>query len=495
MNDIIVLQKVNEVYLKVRCSKSQAMELKEHMAFYASDYKYHPRFKAGFWDGKLYLYDYKLNLLPIGALPKFVTFCETFKYEYLFDFDAEKEFGDSIKDETLERSFEYLFPPEQDYYPRDYQQEAIKKALLNKRGVLRLATGAGKSIIIYTLIRMLIAKGEKIILVVPSISLVEQMFSDFKEYGWDMADKHCNLLYSGQQIDPRKSVLITTWQSVYQKAPKFFEPYGALIIDETHGAKGQSIQEICKKCTSASYRIGLTGTMPKDEAEKWTIYGFLGPTIYDLSAKTLIDRGVLSQIQIKNVIAKYPVEMCKPMIDYPSEQNLINGYEKRTKVLDHILKQIPKGQNTLILVQRIKHLKMIRDHLLDNHQNLEVYEIYGDTKPEERERIRKLVDQRDDVALICSYATMAVGVSIKKLTNVVFFESYKSEVKVLQSIGRGLRKHESKECMILWDVVDDLRYPKGKKMISNFTYRHWENFRLSYYKEQGFEFSDETINI
>lgn len=321
------------------------------------------------------------------------------------------------------------------------------------------------------------------------------MFSDFKDYGWEDAEKHCNLVYAGKKIDPTKSITISTWQSIYNKGPAFFKDFTALMIDEVHLASGQSIQTICKNCNRAKYRIGLTGTMPKDDASRYTILGYLGPILYTLDAKTLMDEGVLTQIEIKNLIAKYPDEVCYRRDDYQKEQKAILDYKPRNKVLDYILSNVNDKENILILVQRIEHLKEVRDYLVDNHQKYNVHQIYGDTDPNERERIRKLIDSSENSIIVATFSTLSTGVNIKKLHHVVFFASYKSEIKVLQSIGRGLRTHESKTMMILRDVVDDMRYQHNKSLVKNYSYNHWEKFRLTYYKEQKFSYSDIQINI
>ena len=490
----IIVKKINEVYAKIECGKSQALELRQFISFFAPNYIFHPKFKAGLWDGKLYLFDISSHLLPIGALTKFIDFCKAFKYEYAFNFSVEELFN-NVPREGFERALECIFPTDCDYYPRDYQEEAIYRALTNKRGVLQLATGSGKSLVQYALVRYMIAENKKVILVVPSISLVEQMYSDFKEYNWTNIDKHVSLLYGGKEIDRNKEVLITTWQSIYSKDVSFFNDFDGLIIDEAHQSSSLSLQNICKKCVNASYRIGLTGTLPKEEATKWTIYGYLGPTLYELKSKELIDRGVLSKIEIKNVIAKYPEEMCHSYSEYCIEQKTIIDYKRRFKVLDHIIEKLDEKDNTLVLVQRIEYLKHIVDYLLDNHQKYEILVIYGNTAPEEREKIRKSIDVKDNVILVCTYGTMSTGVSIKKINNIVFFESYKSEIKVLQSIGRGLRKHPDKEKVVLYDVIDDMRYDNGSRVVSNYVYSHWEKFRKVYYKEQEFETKTEEVYL
>jgi superfamily II DNA or RNA helicase len=493
--EVIYLNKVNEVYFQLEMTRGQAMELKEMLSFYAPNYKYHPQFKAGFWNGKIPFFNIKENLLPIGLLPYFIDYCEQFKYPFVFNFDRTEEFGSDITEDRFNSFVDAIFPPDGNIYPRYYQQEAIYKVLTNKRGVLQLATSSGKSLIQYSIIRYLLAMNENILLVVPSISLVEQMFSDFESYGWTEAKEHCNLIYAGKSFDPNKKVTISTWQSIYNKSPEFFKKFTGLVIDEVHLAAGKSISTICSNCKNAAFRVGLTGTMPKDDASIATIVGYLGPVLYKLGAKELIDLGVISQIEIKNIIAKYPEKMCIQRMDYATEQKDIFEYANRTKKIMAKLVPIIRGQNTLLLVQRIEHLKEVRDHIVDNYQDFKVYTISGETKPEERERIRKIIDTEDNVILVATYQTLSTGVSIKKLHHIIFFASYKSEVKVLQSIGRGLRMHTSKDKMILWDVVDDMRYRNNGKAIKNYSYNHWEKYRLAYYEEQQFEYTNETINI
>lgn len=496
MNDeVIYLNKVNEVFFQLDMTKGQAMELKEMLSFYAPNYKYHPQFKAGFWNGKIPFFNTKDSLLPIGLLPYFVDYCEQFKYPFIFNFDRTEEFGSDVTEERFNAFIDMVFPPDGHIYPRYYQQEAIYKVLTNKRGVTVIPTGGGKSVTQYAIIRYLLAMGKNILLVVPSISLVEQMFSDFESYGWTDAKDYCNLIYAGKSFDQNKKVTISTWQSIYNKSPAFFKNFTGLMVDEVHLGSGKSISTICSMCVNADYRIGLTGTMPKDSASVATIVGYLGPVMYKLGTKELMDQGVLSQIEIRNVIAKYPEKMCIQRMDYATEQKDIFEYTNRTKKIINKIEPHMNGKNTLILVQRIEHLKEVRDYIVDNYQNFKVYTIYGEIKPEERERIRKLVDFEENIVLVCTYSTMSTGINIKRLHNVVFFASYKSEVKVLQSIGRGLRTHESKDKMILWDVVDDMRYKNNGKMVKNYSYNHWEKFRLAYYEEQSFEYTNETINI
>jgi superfamily II DNA or RNA helicase len=286
----------------------------------------------------------------------------------------------------------------------------------------------------------------------------------------------------------------STYQSLAKKSPAFFSKFTALLIDETHQITAAGIQTIAKNCVNAEYRLGFTGTVPKNEANRSTLFGYLGPISYELKAKELIDQGVISQIKINNLIMKYPQDYVKIGMDYQTEVKHIINYDKRNKALDYILENTDKTHNTLILVQRIEHLKAVKEYLEKKYPTYSVYDYYGDSTPEYRERVRKDTEKKGSTIIVSNYACFSTGVNVKRLHNIVFFSSYKSEIKIIQSIGRGLRKHESKEHMILWDCVDDLRYKDGGKMIKNYSYKHWQN-RKSYYEEQGFEYSDITINI
>jgi superfamily II DNA or RNA helicase len=300
-------------------------------------------------------------------------------------------------------------------------------------------------------------------------------------------------LYNGKEIS-NKNVLISTYQSLAKKTQTFFSKFDVVITDEAHTISGISIQNIMKSCVNAEYRIGLTGTLPSGEATKWTLFGYLGPVVYTLKSKELIEQGILSKITINNLILKYPNTMLKSRMDYQQEVKDIIEYENRNKALDYIIEKSDKTHNTLILVQRIEHLKDVKEYLETKYKEYSVYDYYGDSLPEYRELIRKQTEVKGSVIIVGSFATMSTGINIKRLHNIVFFASYKSEIKIIQSIGRGLRKHETKEQMILWDCVDDLRYREGNKMIKNYTYKHWIN-RKEYYQEQGFSYSDITLNI
>ena len=501
MQKTIKIKQINEVFLFIDCDSEQARELYHHVSCMAPNFQFHPKYRSRIWNGRISFFDTKTRLLPIGLLKDLISFAEKYSYECDFLFDVEKLIND-VSEEDVVDFYSKLFN-DSDFEPRDYQHEAIMSALTHKRGIIVSPTGSGKSLDIYTIIRFILLaqvdkkENDKILLIVPNISLVEQMFSDFKEYGWKDIDEYCGILYAGKEINYEKPVLISTWQSVYKRDSKFFSKFGTLIVDECHQAKATSINQIARECVNAEYRIGFTGTMSTVPADMYNIYGYLGPQIFNICTKTLQDKDVLSQITIANLILKYPDEVVKSMEEasYAHEVRFITDYEPRNKVFDFIIKSKEPGENILILCQRIKHLKNIESYVLKHYPSFKTYCIYQKVKAEEREEIRVGMEKKGDVIIIGTFATMSVGINIKNLHHVVLASSYKSKTKILQSIGRGLRKHASKKQLILWDIIDNFIWvgPKGGQHV-NHVYKHFIQ-RMTYYKEQGFEFFNKIINL
>ncbi len=495
MKEIIRISKIDEVFLKAHINTTQYREISKKLSFFANNYKHHPKYKLGVWNGRIIFID-REGMFPIGLLYNFIKICDGLDYDVSFDFDTKTLVGDNINEELLQKFFQIVFPQDKNIFPRDYQQESIFKAIKAGRGILNLATSSGKSLIIYCLIRYLIAKNKKILIIVPNVSLVEQLFSDFKnDYGWDNAFQNVCLNYSGKELDITKNVLLTTWQSIYKFPRQFFENYEAVIVDEAHAMQGKSLSEIGKKCFNASYRYGLTGSLPQNEADLHTVLGYLGPVIHKIKSIELIEKGVISKIKIKNLILKYPESMRHARSNYQKEVDDINSYENRNSAIDYIIKNSKDDENILFLMTKIDHLRSTKMYIESKFKNRKVYEIYGQTDAEVREEIRKNLEKDSGAILVATYGTFSTGSNVKKLHHVVLFSSYKSQIKILQSIGRGLRKHESKEFVTIYDVVDDLKYTDGKKKFKNWTYLHWEKNRLAYYDEQQFEYENYYLEI
>jgi superfamily II DNA or RNA helicase len=261
------------------------------------------------------------------------------------------------------------------------------------------------------------------------------------------------------------------------------------------------LKNISKKCYNAKYKIGVTGTLSDSEADKLTTFGYVGPNVYTLKSKTLIDMGYLSTIDIKNYIIRYNDEITESAqgLGYAQEVKLIESLEDRNFVLSSIIDDIQEGNNILVLAKHIKHMKELVDYLKETYPQYEVHKIDGSVKGDIREDIRKnMTDSTENQThiLVASYATVAVGVNITNLHDIIFAASYKSKIKILQAIGRGLRKHVSKINMTLHDMVDDFSFKQGtgRRVHKNKVYKHYEQRKL-YYDDQGFEYVDIDFDV
>ena len=394
MNELITIDKISEVNFRLNYPDfGTGLELKSYFSCYAPDYKYHPKFRAKMWNGKISFFSMMDRTIPIGLLPMLLKFCDSYGYDYKFDFDV-NEMSTDIKMEDVEK-FTSILMKDQDKELYDYQLDSVHRAIANKRGVILSPTGSGKSLVIYSIVRFLIATDKKVLLVVPSISLVEQMYSDFEEYGWKNVYNSVSKLHNKIKPDFRKDVLITTWQSIVNRKGPFFEKYGALLIDETHGAKSKSIQSISKKCVNADFRLGFTGTLPSEEADTLNIQGSIGPVIFRQKSKELIDRGILSKIAIANLILKYPDKISKRNLrrPYPEEVDTIINYEKRNEALKYVFDCVKDGQNVLILCKLIDHIKNLESFLKENlGDKFDIRSIYGKIPAKEREEIRNEIE-------------------------------------------------------------------------------------------------------
>ena len=234
----------------------------------------------------------------------------------------EDKYKEQIKDNMKNAPFEL----------RPYQDEAVRAALKYHRGILLSCTSSGKSLMLYNIIRCIRKQNfKKILLVVPNIMLVDQMYDDFKDYGYENMDDEVERLGGGHEAYFDKPVLISTWQSLQNKETDFFENFDGVFIDEVHSSKAEVLGKIIKSCTNARFKIGTTGTLPTDKSELLKIKSVIGDVIFELKSKELIDVGVLTKIKIANIIAKYPAEFVAQNKgrSYPEEVRMVEEYADR----------------------------------------------------------------------------------------------------------------------------------------------------------------------
>ena len=407
--------------------------------------------------------------------------------EFLEEID-EKDYLAQIQDNMKNAPFQI----------RDYQDKAVRAALKYHKGILLSCTSSGKSLMIYNIIRCLRKQEMKhILLIVPNIMLVDQMYDDFESYGYDNLDDDVERLGGGHEATFDKPVLISTWQSLQNKDSEFFEKYNAVFVDEVHGVKANVMSKLMKWCCNAYYKIGTTGTLPNDKCDLLQIREVVGDVIFELKSKELIDKGVLTKIKIANIIAKYPSDFVlkNKGRSYPEEVKMVEEYQDRNKVLEYILEHTDKKHNVLVLMNHLKHVQLIKEWLNEKYPDKKVSVITGAVSGEERSDIRKGIEEEDGTILLATFATCSTGINMPKLHDIILYSNSKSKIKVLQSIGRGLRKHVTKNQIVLFDIIDDLSYKtKTGRVVENYLIKHWKE-RMTYYKDQQFETITTSINI
>jgi superfamily II DNA or RNA helicase len=450
-----------------------------------------PAFRNRMWDGKIRLFSQKTKEIYFGLYPYIKAFCDERGYHVVAGKNVDI---DNKVDKDIVKKFSNGLG--QKFEARDYQIDAIYHSLKFNRALLLSPTASGKSFIIYALIRYyshLIKdkSNNKCLLVVPTTSLVEQMYSDFKTYGWNVK-KNCHRLYSGYSNQTDKKVLISTWQSLYKLPKKYFEQFGAVFGDEAHLFKSKSLTELMTKLENCKYRIGLTGTLDGTQTHKLVLEGLFGAVNKVTSTKKLMDKKQLSNLTIRCLILKHTEENSKMVTKgkYQDEVDYLVSSESRNNFLRNLAIKM-KG-NTLVLFQLVeKHGKnlyeIIKEKAADDRK---VFYIFGGVEADEREAIRGITEKEKDAIIVASYGTFSTGVNIRNLHNIIFASSSKSRIRNLQSIGRGLRLGDNKTNAVLYDIADDLTY-KSKE---NFTLKHFQE-RVSIYTQEEFDYEIHNVSL
>ena len=483
----LVIQKVNEVYLKVNTEPHIEYELRDRFTFEVPNKKFMPQYRSKYWDGYVHLFNMKTKRIYVGLLDKIVAFCENAGYSYKFEnnkfYGPPFEVNEMISLEGVKDYMKVLSP---DITPRDYQIEAVYEALRYNRKLLISPTASGKSFMIYSVVRYFVSKGKKILLVVPTTSLVEQMYKDFQDYGWD-AENHCHRIYSGRERSNQSDVTITTWQSVYQLERSFFEEYDVVIGDEAHLFKSKSLVGIMDKLHHAKYRYGFTGTLDGTQTHKWVLEGLFGPSYKVTGTKKLIDEGHLATLDIQCLVLKYKPQKFDT---YEDEIQFLISHEKRNNFIKNLA--VDLDGNTLILFSRVEAHGKVLFELINSSvkDGRKVFFIHGGVDAEDRELVRKITEQEKDAIIVASYGTFSTGINIKNLHNVIFASPSKSRVRNLQSIGRVLRKGKDKVKARLYDIADDLTIGSRK----NYTLNHFIE-RVKIYVQEQFNYEIISINI
>ena len=480
----ISVSKFNEVYIRIKCEPSVARELSEFFTFEVPNAKFMPSVRNRLWDGKIRLFSPGTGKIYFGLLPYVKEFLKEQGYKVIYDSDFSKRNLDKSVTTKFVRSLQ-----KKKFKARDYQIDAIHNILESNRGLIVSPTGSGKSFIIYALTRYYIEKldHQKVLIIVPTTGLVEQMYGDFTDYGW-FPDEHCHKVYAGSDKNTSKDVVISTWQSIYKLDKNYFSQFGAVFVDECHLAKAKSLTGIMTKLHECKYRIGTTGTLDGSEIHQLVLEGLFATYKEVTTTSQLVKDKHLSKLHIKCLVLQHPKEQRRSRT-YQEEMEYLATNRKRNLFISKLAATL--DGNTLILAQYIeKQLVPLCLIIKELCEDRTVHLIYGATPTEDREKVRELVEKEKNAIIVASYGVFSMGINIKRLHNIIFASPYKSQIKVLQSIGRGLRLAEDKTECNLFDIADDMSYNKNR----NFTLKHLEE-RVKIYSKQEFDYEIVPIKL
>jgi superfamily II DNA or RNA helicase len=490
----IVISKKDEVYVKITCEKSIAKELSEYFTFFVPGYQFVPAYRNRIWDGKIRLYNLQTSTLYYGLLSYIESFTESrgYTFEYEGDLEVEDEFSLYHAKKFTEDL--KLHSRGDSISANEHQLEAFVHGMQSRRMLLVSPTSSGKSLIAYLFFRQFWQyQNLKGLIIVPTTSLVEQLFSDFGDYNDGSMEEYIHRIYQGKEKESDKPLIISTWQSLYKMPKEYFEQFDYIIGDEAHNFKAQSLTTILTSCVNAKYRIGMTGTLDGTKTHKLVLEGLFGRVKQFITTKQLIDKGVVADFEVKCLVLKHPENICKEYKEktYVEEIDYLISNTERNKFIKNLA--VSLGKNTLVLYQMVeKHGEILYTMIKDTEKigNRKVFFVHGGTDTTDREEIRRIMEIENDAIVVASYGTFSTGINIRNLHNIIFASPSKSRIRNLQSIGRGLRQNEGKEKAVLYDIADDMRYKKHM----NYTLKHFVE-RTKLYNEEEFPFKIYKIGL
>ena len=475
----LLIRKKNEVYLKVEADPHINYELADFFTFEVESAKYMQktrRYKG--WDGKIRLYSPATGEIYCGLVSYLTDWATQKGYNYQLE-DSEN-FGNPLEENQLvtpQGVGHFVKSLSLPVKMRDYQYRAVYESLRYNRRLLLSPTASGKSLMIYSLVRFHVNVKRKVLIVVPTTSLVEQMYKDFEEYGW-MASKYCHKIYAGEEKYTKHDVVISTWQSIYKEPSKFFSRFDVVIGDEAHLFKAKSLTTLMSKLHGCKYRIGFTGTLDGANVNQLVLEGVFGRCSKVTKTNELMKQGHVAKLKVKIILLKHKeqrFEGYQDEIEYLVDNDLRNNFIKNLAV-------DLKG-NTLVLFNYVEKHGIPLYELINSNTDSPVYLVHGGVDTNDREEIRFLTEKSNNAIIVASYGTFSTGINIRNLHNVIFASPSKSRIRNLQSIGRVLRKGDNKSKATLYDIADDISTDRG----NNYTLNHLME-RVKIYSEEKFNY-------
>lgn len=489
--DVTILPTNSEVYLRISADAGILHELANVFTFEIPGAKFHPAYKAKKWDGKIRLFRPFVGTLYAGLKQKLIEYCVDSGLSYSDEFPGS---GDVVTPEDVVEFAQSLklTSDKERIEARPYQLDAVYQAITKGRVLLLSPTASGKSLMLYMLLRWHQQHKRRQLIIVPTTSLVEQLYGDFADYStdvsWDVRE-HVARIYSGKEKSNKAAAVISTWQSIYKLPRSFFAEFDVVYGDEAHQFKAKSLTGILEKGDRMSRRIGTTGTLDGTQTHKLVLEGLFGPVYQVTTTKKLMDAKHLAQLKIKAIVLEYTEQERRLIsqkkkdvkLEYKDELKFLVNHPRRNTFITRLA--LKQTGNTLLLFQFIEHGKALHTIIAKKAKNRKVFLVYGATDTETREQVRKITEKENDAIIVASNGTFSTGINIKRLHNIIFASPSKSRIRTLQSIGRGLRTSGDKLTCTLYDLGDDLSW----KTRRNYTLTHIVE-RIKLYNAEHFDY-------
>lgn len=478
------IQKKNEIDITLDCEPHILYELQEAFSFDVEGASFSPAYRKKFWDGKIRLLSTATKTMPAGLTYQLCKWLDRHGYTWQFQDNSFYGVPYEVDERVFYEGVELFMNKISNVKPREYQVDTVFHALKEHRKTILSPTGSGKSLMIYSIARYLKSIQKRTLIVVPSKGLVEQMTKDFLDYGWEEDNIH--KIYQGHSMDTKAPVTISTWQSIYGMDKKWFRQFDGVIGDECHNFKAKCLGGIMKKMPDAKWRYGFTGTLDGKNVNKLILEGHFGPVYKTTSSADLMEKGFLAKLKVEIIQLKHASQSFE---NYNSEIEHIGDMYQRNRFICNLANSL-EG-NVLVLFARVDGHGLPLYEMMDNMTTRPIHLIYGDTDVKVREEVRSISETSSNNIILGSYGTMSTGVNIKNLHHVIFASPSKSRIRVLQSIGRGLRKAKGKKSAMLYDIADDFRKNGGR---NNFTLNHLAE-RIKYYIDESFDYRITELSL
>jgi len=493
-NEIVVF-KQDESMLKILCFQSIAMEINEAYSFLMDGYKYSPLYKQGRWDGYIRIFSLGKRTLPSGLYSNLQAMCEDRGWTLRTVLNPHNE-SYGLPNQKLELSKEEC----QEYVESlnihaggnklivdDFQHHGIYQALMNRQCILHAATSAGKSLMVYSIALYITEELDgRVLVLVPTVGLTTQFKSDFKDYSsenkWD-TESNVHLISAGVDKKTKKRITISTYQSLSKEPAEYFNSFTCILTDEGHKITADTFKNIYGKATEVPYRLACTGTLQELKCNLLQMIGLTGPVIHVISAAELIERGRAVPLKIRGIQLNYSEDWCAAMkkADYDQEITWLTMNPRRNTFAAKLASKL-KG-TTLVMFNYSDHGKILYDKIKEYVGDTRpVYLIDGNVKKDRREEIRLLAGLEDCI-IVASLKTMAAGVNMPAIENIVYTHPTKGKIQYLQTLGRGIRLKKGKTHCNLYDLGDNLTY----KRKPNNTFKHF-GIRMETLSQEGHEF-------